>query len=506
MNFSNFLYLTPVLFGLYFILIRYAQNLNEVSDYDLIFILSIFLPLIAAFAFISKIILKNSIKSSLISSLAIILFFTYVPIYDLIFDSENIDSSSQVILLSSLIIFLFLVIYALIKSKKNYENVLKISFAISLTLILFNIMEIGYYSNSDKLFVDNSVETFSVNSETLRDVYYITLDAHASTPALKKYFNYDNSHFNNFLKEREFFIPEISFSNYLATKLSMPSILNMDYIYLESTSEKEQDLILRQMMIDNAVVKNFKNIGYEIVSFDNEYNYEPSSEPHNVCDGNLRSLRLLTFVISTTPYVVFKNMLISTLDKTTVDDGAGNVSFQPMIENRKCVLDALSNVSDDFSHPMFVHAHLMLPHGPYFFDSIGNIVNARNLSDEEIPSAYLSQLQYTDLRIMNSIDQLLEIEPKPIIIIQSDHGFRFPIGVNDTNLYHGYSNFAAYYFPDKELNENEFSKMTPVNTFRILFNTYFGTNYDILEHKAFQRDNSTFNDVTEIVISNNISK
>ncbi len=503
MNFLNFFYLTPVLFGIYFILIRYTQNIDEISNNDLILIFSIFLPLIAVFSFILKIIFKNVIKSTLISSLAIILLFTYVPVYDIIFSSDIDDTSNHFLLLSSLIILLIIVIFGLIKSKNNFHNIIKISFVISLTLILFNMVEITYYYNSNKSFTDNSVEIFSVDPDTFRDIYYITLDGHASTPALKKYFNYDNSYFNNFLKEKEFFIPKVSFSNYVETKLSMASILNMDYINLDLKSEKDQDLIFKQMMTDNAVVKNFKRNGYEIVSFSNEYNYEPSSNPHNVCNENLKSYGLLMFIISTTHYVAFKNILISTLDKipNTVN---GDISYQPTIKNRNCVLDELSNLKNNFSHPMYVHAHLILPHGPYVFDSEGNNVPARNLSDDQIPSAYLAQLQYTDKRIMDSVDELLEIVPKPIIIIQSDHGFRFPIGMNDTEINHGFSNFAAYYFPDEELNENEFVEMTPVNTFRILFNKYFGTNYDILEHKAFQRDNSIFNDVTEKVRFNNI--
>ena len=557
---SLFLFIpTPILFGIYFILIRYTHNLDELYTTDLLFVFSLVLPAIALFSLIMRVIIKHNIKSVLISSLAIILLFTYVPISELFLGGEIVDNAineddtfSHIVLLSSLLVALFVVTFVVVKSKNNFDKILKISFAIALTLILFNVVEIAYYSNTNKLFTDNSVETFSVNQDNLRDVYFITLDAHASTGALKKYFNYDNSHFEDFLKEKGFFIPKLSFSNYVETKLSMASILNMDYIDLESKSKKERDLILKQMVMDNAVVKNFKRNGYDIVSFDNEYYFQPSSEPNNVCKAEeLRSLRLLTIIVSTTPYVVFKNMLVSTLDEIsnderggvgmhvghrlylvvldffwhdgkdgvgmhvgngsngksvdeTTNDERGGVSSYPMMENRKCVFDALPNVQNDFSRPMYVHAHIMMPHEPYFFDSVGNTVSARTLSAEQIPPAYLAQLQYTDMRIMDSVEQLLENKPRPIIVIQSDHGFRFSVGENDTKIDHGFSNFAAYYFPDEELNENEFAEMTPVNTFRILFNKYFGTDYDILEHKAFQRDNSTFIEVTEQVISNSI--
>ena len=283
----------------------------------------------------------------------------------------------------------------------------------------------------------------------------------------------------------------------------MASVLNMDYINFESKSKKEQNLILKKMMIENAVVKNFERNGYEIVSFDNEYNLEPSNKPHNVCNSNVRSITLLVFILSITPFEIFKNMMISLLDETS-NEGQGDVSFQPVIENRKCVFDELSNVENNFSHPMFVFVHMIVPHAPYIFDSKGNIIDARTLSEEQIPSAYLAQLQYTDMRIQDSVEKLLEKEPKPIIIIQSDHGFRFSLDENDDRNKHAFLNFAAYYFPDEELNENEYTVITPVNTFRILFNKYFGTDYEILDNKAFLRENSEFNEVTEFVISNNI--
>ena len=71
------------------------------------------------------------------------------------------------------------------------------------------------------------------------------------------------------------------------------------------------------------------------------------------------------------------------------------------------------------------------------------------------------------------VKELLEKDPKPIIIIHSDHGFRFKINQDDDILKHGFLNFGAYYFPEQELDKEEYSIISPVNTFRILFNEYF---------------------------------
>ena len=86
----------------------------------------------------------------------------------------------------------------------------------------------------------------------------------------------------------------------------------------------------------------------------------------------------------------------------------------------------------------------------------------------------------------HTIDKLLDTDNPPIIIIQSDHGKRGatnddePTVRNDKQL----NNFRAYYIPNGDRNI-ELEKASPVNTFRILFNTYFDDNYEILENKFY---------------------
>ena len=51
-----------------------------------------------------------------------------------------------------------------------------------------------------------------------------------------------------------------------------------------------------------------------------------------------------------------------------------------------------------------------------------------------------------------------------------------------------------------EDSENSF---TNVNSFRILFNTNFGTNYEIIENKLFSIKFATPEDITDILTSEN---
>ncbi|HLO30688.1 MAG TPA: hypothetical protein VK249_16200, partial [Anaerolineales bacterium] len=61
--------------------------------------------------------------------------------------------------------------------------------------------------------------------------------------------------------------------------------------------------------------------------------------------------------------------------------------------------------------------------------------------------------------------------PAPIIVIQGDHSyFKLADRVKILN---------AYYFPDGG-DKSLYSTVTPVNTFRLIFNTYYGGQYPLL--------------------------
>jgi hypothetical protein len=64
-----------------------------------------------------------------------------------------------------------------------------------------------------------------------------------------------------------------------------------------------------------------------------------------------------------------------------------------------------------------------------------------------------------------------------VIIIQGDHG---PAQLEKENRM-GILN--AYYFPNKK--DALYATITPVNTFRVVFNTFFGTNLELLTDTSY---------------------
>jgi len=175
-----------------------------------------------------------------------------------------------------------------------------------------------------------------------------------------------------------------------------------------------------------------------------------------------------------------------------------------------CGFSELIKMADMNESPKFVLAHLMIPHRPYIFGPTGEPVYSRILTlDDSVEywnaELYLGQLEFATLRMKEVISKLTDSNDPPIIIIQSDHGMREGDFNNEyEKMLNNFNNFKAYYFPEVGRNI-EFETTTAVNSFRVLFNLYFGYDYDLLEDKIYfnsKKNPYQFRDVTEILIKN----
>jgi hypothetical protein len=148
--------------------------------------------------------------------------------------------------------------------------------------------------------------------------------------------------------------------------------------------------------------------------------------------------------------------------------------------------------------PKFVFAHISSPHPPFVFDSNGNAVkygdcngldgNLFNGSKAEYLSGYPQQMAYISQMTQEVIDTILEdsVNP-PIIIVQGDHGSGLYLDWNSSKnscLRERTSILNAYYIP-MAMSQELYETITPVNTFRVVFNEAFGLRLPLLEDKNY---------------------
>ena len=161
----------------------------------------------------------------------------------------------------------------------------------------------------------------------------------------------------------------------------------------------------------------------------------------------------------------------------------------------------------------------MLPHFPLIFGPNGEpvtpgkpliVMNNPDYTDSgwDVKKQFVQQLQFANKKSMELIDEILEREKQSIIIIQSDHGSAFGINLQnptDEDVIQKLSNFSAIYFPDKKYSEMLTENQTNVNTFRIVFNSHFGADYDMLDDRIFWglsiKKPFWFKDVTSILLN-----
>jgi hypothetical protein len=135
--------------------------------------------------------------------------------------------------------------------------------------------------------------------------------------------------------------------------------------------------------------------------------------------------------------------------------------------------------------PKFVYAHLTTTHQPFVFNPDGSMI----WPIDETKDTYLSQIEYTNQRILEIVKRLIqESRTPPIIILQGDHSYA-PDHARVKIL-------NAYYLPGKSA--AIYPTITPVNTFRVIFDQYFAYHLGLKPDRSYYLDKKNGNTLLEL--------
>ena len=278
----------------------------------------------------------------------------------------------------------------------------------------------------------------------------------------------------------------------------------IDNLAPSGISEKYKEELLLKSMNNNIVMQNFKTMGYKNISLDSGWlgTRVVDIADENLCETSTDS-RILTNLKKETILQSLILVILNTSDQDPNLNILNKIDKVPIDHEKRqkvfCNFSELPHINEKFEEPVFVFWHILSPHTPWVFDSNGDpplqkvSPFLKNVKIRQM--AYVNEMEFINKKVIESTEKLIsDSDNKPIIIILSDHGTRIRDNelTDDEKNIIKYGNLMAFYLPNKV--DPLTYETTPVNTFRLIFNSYFNGTYEILENKVFESSGTEFRD------------
>ncbi len=459
----------------------------------------------------------NKYKASILAIITIFTTFSYGTIYrnyekitSYAFGDKSTISSKNSFLW--ILIIVLIVLGILIKKKLKLSKTVRNYLALFATvLLIFNTYPLIKHWVENRGLRDLSFGS-PVQAKPDRtpkqtpDIYYLIFDRYANQSVLKNTYGFDNSPFLNSLKEKDFYVASDSTANYPYTGFSLASSLNLDYLpqsFQDSSKNGVYNSLLHDKIEDNQVVPFLKKQGY---SFTNIGPWWGATKYSKHADQNLYNSEGIVLFnkkidLQEHEHLLFQNTIFYRFSRKPLkigntvlygrtypdDDSAGRaVHRQTMLHQ----FDQLKQMAHK-PGPKYVFAHFLMPHNPYVVDE--NCKHTRSKEHEYV--LYIKQLRCTNTKIQETVDYILKNSSSdPIIVIQADEG-PYPVEFTrnknlqwskvSLEILHQKANILnTYHFPDKNYSKL-YPNISPVNTFRVIFNQYFGTELPLLKDRHY---------------------
>jgi len=505
----------PILFAISPVLALYAFNVSEVSPSEIVAPILISLGATALLLVLSWVVFKRLTKPAIAITVFLALFFSYGHALTILVGS-TLEGRVWILLAVVWLALLAWGIYSLAKTRRDLSKASGVLNVVGLALIFIPMVtivahETGATANPHETGIGAGAQTLEGgNATALPDVYYIVPDRYASEDILDEFYSFDNSEFIDYLKDTGFHVQPDAFSNYPRTPSSLASSLNMSYVNYLTEVVPDDSMDLRpfySMIEDNYVCSLLKSQGYTYVHIGPWWEGTRENRFADVSFSYCQLPEFSMLTLKTTlayPFCAKAGLL---------DDERAR--------HRNCAVYAFEKLAEipEMEEPTFTFAHILLPHPPFVFDEDGGYVTAQEENERSREENYLSQLRYANSQFKALIDSILsQSEVPPIIIIQADEG-PLPQGdlrwraqgnalhikydeATDDQIRQKMGILNAYYLPNVDIPAS-CEPVSPVNTFRLVFNLFFDADLEILPDRYYAYAEGypyRFFEVTDVVV------
>lgn len=338
------------------------------------------------------------------------------------------------------------------------------------------------------------------------DIYHFVFDRYAREDVLRRHFDLDNSAIGRLLEDRGFYVARASNSNYLKTGHSLASTFYMDYLDFLGADPRVEGgnwHPIYEMLDDHRVARFLKARGFDFIQFGSWWRgtyrnpVADENHPHGFSEFDMMYLR-----------GTILRPLFGALPDT-------DLTMRLDWDNGQCqrVADQIRELKaiGERDRPVYVFAHFLIPHGPYVFAADGTCITQQASARRGKKQGYIEHVAYANKIIEEVVTSLQSHKYPPLILIQADEG---PYPGHDYRV--SWENapaealriktgiLNAYYFAGGDYSLL-YPDITPVNSYRVLFNTVFGTDFSLLPDRIFAFPSDAahyeFHDVTDKVRS-----
>jgi hypothetical protein len=493
-----------ILLALYSVLAFYAHNIDELVPRDGVVLGGAALALSLVVFALTRIVVRDARKAGLITA-ALLLFLLF---YGHLFAAAQTwlprdwvrHREALPLLAGSLIALLFF----LFRNESRLRNATIVMNVISGALVIMSAVSIIAHEAAQAIGNRSEISasrelSFQLKPPSHRPhVYFLILDRYAANRTLKARYGFDNAEFETYLRDKGFYIADESVANYIKTAPSLAATFHMDYLDELAAREGKNSSNWRPMyqMLEGEyrVLRAFRAAGYRYVHMgswwaptryhrfaDENYNIEGASAASEAVSTYLQGTALPFFYRKALPLLHISAPSGQLADRW--DAQCRRIPYQ---------FETLRGIARR-SEPTFVFAHLLLPHFPFVFDAEGRCMSPDESGKVSPRDQYVGQVRYASKEVMRMVDALLASENKPIIILQSDEGpfpQHFPgedvdwSKATEEDFQEKFRILNAVYFPGKPAGQR-YPSMSSVNTFRIVFNEYFGADLPLLADRSY---------------------
>jgi hypothetical protein len=493
-------HLHPFIIGMFPVLSLFAHNQSELEPNALWRSLSVVMIITVVVFVILRLCLKDWTVAGFVTTFVSFIFFLYGPSKNVIYNVNLacINLGRHRYFLPIWVVLIIIGVWLIVRKVPRNGSIIQLFNIIAISSLILPLISIATYIIGHpeeyglrRTTINTTKQVTTAQLDQLPDIYYIILDMYGRSDAIENEFGYDNLEFIEALRDQGFYVASCSTCNYVHSQLSLGSSMNMDYLPTllgeEFVAENTDYSGAGNLIKNNAVRRYLKNFGYDYVTFQSENPSINTPDSEVIINFLPETKYIITpfelFLIEKTPLLTVSNSIYKQLEIEELRVYGYNY------DRLLFILDEMTKIPESITSPKFVFIHLLVPHPPYVFgpngEYVGNDERFSNnpdhtpINDEAYHLAYTNQVRFLDRVMPDILEKIISgSKTPPVIVIQGDHGFwgggpeRFPI-------------LNAYFLPGKDPDKLLYPNITPVNTFRVILNSYFKGQFELMPDQSF---------------------